>query len=289
MKLNFKSPRDFINPLLSKKNNVSSEKFEEFKILFSKYKRDIDAQHAGKQSEPNIVTNVLKPFVDALGYETNSHSQKGQSGIDLSILKDNKPAVIFEVKKYKSSDMISCNNLNTKAFHEAVLYFMREREKGNSALYHIIITDFYDWFVFDAKDFDRYFWNDNTIRKLFNIHINPSLLDNKTGDFYKSLSKAIGNIKTDFFEDEIIDCAYFEVISKKNERELLAIYKLLSPDSLLKEFNPNDANSLNREFYNELLYILGLEELKNGGNKIIGRSKNIQGGVERFLKILAIS
>ena len=50
-----------------------------------------------------------------------------------------------------------------------------------------------------------------------------------------------------------------------------AIYKLLSPDCLLKQFNPNDANSLNRGFYNELLYILGLEETKQGGKKLIGR------------------
>ena len=56
------------------------------------------------------------------------------------------------------------------------------------------------------------------------------------------------------------------------------LYKLLSADCLLKEFNPNDANSLNREFYAELLYILGLEESKDGGKKVIGIAKNPQNG-----------
>jgi len=38
---------------------------------------------------------------------------------------------------------------------------------------------------------------------------------------------------------------------------------------LLKEFNSNDANSLNRDFYVELLYILGLDDVKNGGKRLI--------------------
>ena len=56
------------------------------------------------------------------------------------------------------------------------------------------------------------------------------------------------------------------------------IYKLLSSDTLLKEFNPNDANSLNKDFYNELLYILGLEEKKDKSKKLIQRASNPQAG-----------
>ena len=63
------------------------------------------------------------------------------------------------------------------------------------------------------------------------------------------------------------------------------LYKLLSADCLLKEFNPNDANSLNREFYAELLYILGLEESKDGGKKVIGKTKNRK--MARYMKISA--
>jgi hypothetical protein len=34
----------------------------------------------------------------------------------------------------------------------------------------------------------------------------------------------------------------------------------------------NDSNALNKQFYDELLYILGLEEVKEGGKKIIDRA-----------------
>lgn len=40
---------------------------------------------------------------------------------------------------------------------------------------------------------------------------------------------------------------------------------------LLKESFANDSNSLNRGFYNELLYILGLEEVKQKSARYIQR------------------
>lgn len=277
MKLDIKKPRDFINPLLSKKS-VAQSKFEQFKIDFSTFKNEIDNQHAAKQTESNIVTNTLKPFIEALGYKCNSYSQNGQSGIDLAILSHISPAVIFESKKDSSNDMITPDKPNTKALQEAVLYFMRERDKGNQAIFHIVITDFYGWYIFDAKEFDRLFWADKTIHKLFNTFKNPSLLGSTTQSFYDALQREIEKLKKDLIEDESMACAFFNIRLSYSEKELLAIYKLLSPDSLLKEFDPNDANSLNREFYNELLYILGLEETKDEGKKVIRRAIATQYG-----------
>lgn len=277
MKLNIKKVRDFINPLLSKKS-IEKEKFEKFKGNLSNYIREIEIQHATKQAEPNIVTNALKPFVESLGHETNAYSQSGQSGIDLAILKDYKPAVIFEAKVYQSGGMITQNNLNKKAFHEAVLYFMRERDRGNVSIFHIVITDFFNWFVFDAKDFEAHFWKNKTFKKLFDNYKNPSILGDGTADFYSSLEKELPKYMFDLIDAMPIDCAHFNLKEPQNDKNLIAIYKLLSSDTLLKEFNPNDANSLNREFYNELLYILGLEEEKVGGKKLISRAKNPQNG-----------
>ncbi|MCL2308892.1 MAG: hypothetical protein FWC42_01260 [Proteobacteria bacterium] len=156
MKLIVKKPREFINPLLSKKS-VSPASFETFKAHYAKYCEAIETQRASKQSEPNIVSSALKPFIDAIGFTSNAYTQTGQSGIALAILHNGVPAVIFEVKKHGSPEMISAANVNTKAFQEAVLYFMRERANGNQNIFHVIITDFYNWFVFDAEDFDRLF------------------------------------------------------------------------------------------------------------------------------------
>ena len=132
--------------------------------------------------------------------------------------------------------------------------------------------------MFDAKDFDRHFWRNATIKKLYDAYTSKSLLGDTTGEFYLALERELPKLKKDLLDPEEIACAHFNIQLPANEKELTAIYKLLSADCLLKEFNPNDANNLNREFYAELLYILGLEESKDGGKKVIGKAKNPQNG-----------
>lgn len=290
MELNTKTARDFINPLLSKKN-IDNSSFEAFKLAFEAYKKDIKHQHVSSQTEPNIVSNTLKPFIESFAYNAQSTSQKGQSGIDLTIQNNGKTAVLIEAKKANSKEMITTTNPNQKALHEAVLYFMRERDAGNDNLCHIIITDFYNWFIFDAKEFEMLFWQNNNINKLFLAHNDPdSLFGKNTSAFYDAMAIEIPKLKADLITDESMKCAYFNVEQKFTNKELIALYKLLSADTLLKQFNPNDANALNRDFYNELLYILGLEEIKDGSKKVIACAKAKQQGtfyqnIEHKLKL----
>ena len=278
LKAKILKPSDFINPLLSKKK-IDNSKFENFKTVLEKYTSNIKSQHSTKQSEPNIVANALKPFFEELNFNAQSFSQKGQSGIDLAIMKDFKPCVILEAKKHNDTDMINKENLHKKSLYESILYFLRERDEGNKEIFHIIITDFYSWFIFDAKDFDRLFWQNSSIKKIYKNYKNPNLLGNNTKDFYEDIEKELNkNFMENLFDDKEIPCAYFNLLEPKNEKDLQNIYKLLSSDTLLKEFNPNDANSLNKDFYNELLYILGLEEKKDKSKKLIQRASNPQAG-----------
>jgi hypothetical protein len=61
---------------------------------------------------------------------------------------------------------------------------------------------------------------------------------------------------------------------KGEDNKLISLYKLLSPSHLLKLPFANDSNSLNQNFYSELLYIMGLCEDKENGKKVIVRNKN---------------
>ena len=60
---------------------------------------------------------------------------------------------------------------------------------------------------------------------------------------------------------------------KKDDNKLIALFKLLSPEHLLKLPFANDSNSLDKKFYSELLHIIGLTETKDGGKKVIQRNK----------------
>ena len=270
--LEVKKPRQFITPLLSKKS-ITTREIERFNDATQQYLTELEAQRIAKQSEPNIVSNALKPYFENLDYVAQSYSQKGQSGMDLALMLEHSPSVIIEAKVYESSAMITKGDINKKALHEAILYFMRERHNGNKTLYHIVITDFYNWFVFDAKDFETLFWKNKSIKKIFDSVKDPSVLGSRTEDFYEMVSAHIADMKENLLDDKVIECAYFDLREKRSDKQNIALYKLLSKDTLLKKFNPNDANTLNKAFYAELLYLLGLEEVKSGGKKLIQRAK----------------
>ena len=63
-------------------------------------------------------------------------------------------------------------------------------------------------------------------------------------------------------------------ISDLKQKEIVNIYKLFSDVHLLGKSFGNDSNQLNKAFYNELLHIIGLEEIKESGKKLIQRKKD---------------
>ncbi len=64
------------------------------------------------------------------------------------------------------------------------------------------------------------------------------------------------------------------------------IFKALNREFLLDEFSPNDANVLNERFYRELLYIMGLDEFKEGKNILIKPSKESKDGQNTFYHLI---
>ena len=136
MKVSIQKPRNFINPLLSRKA-VNAEKFNAFKLALEHYKKSLADQISTKQTEPNIVTNTLKPFLDSFGFLSEAYSQKGQISIDLAVIQNSKPLVIIEAKMPNSADMILAHDLHKKSFFQAIMYFMNERAKHNTSLFHL--------------------------------------------------------------------------------------------------------------------------------------------------------
>ena len=213
---------------------------------------------------------------------------------------DTKPAVIIEAKSpTNTAEMFSDKNENCKALQECVYYFMQEAvTAGNREIQHIIITNYDDWYIFDARDF-VFFLEDKAFVEDFKKFESKQLLLTKTSDFYSELAKpeiekwrASKNICVTHFAPRDFDFSQnLTPVSKqpvasspsrrgeeeKSEIEkynaLRALYKVLSPEHLLRKNFANDANSLDQNFYEELLYIMGLEEVKSGGKKIIQRRK----------------
>ncbi|HDV6578689.1 TPA: class I SAM-dependent DNA methyltransferase [Campylobacter lari] len=265
--------KDFFNPYYRKKQ-ITQNEFDTFCKALTQYIERLESSQS--ENEDYLVANALSPFLTMLNFKTHIKTkQKGKSEIDLAIAKDEFSKdleVLIEAKKPNSKEFITHTKPNSKALHEAILYYFRNREHSFS-LKFIIITDFYKFYIFQASEFEELFYKNTSFKKLFEEFQSPnSLFKGNTDEFYKEASKLIENSK-ESLKGFFIDLAFLKDKQKSNFKNLASIFKTFHRDFLLNEFSPNDANSLNNAFYKELLYILGLSESKQLSKFIITQSE----------------
>ncbi|ENN5834443.1 class I SAM-dependent DNA methyltransferase [Campylobacter lari] len=265
--------KDFFNPYYRKKQ-ITQNEFDTFSKALTQYLERLESSQS--ENEDYLVANALSPFLTTLNFKTHIKTkQKGKSEIDLAIAKDELSKdleVLIEAKRPNSKEFITHAKPNSKALHEAILYYFRNREHSFS-LKFIIITDFYKFYIFKASEFEELFYKNTSFKKLFEEFQSPnSLFKGNTDEFYKEASKLIENSK-ESLKGFFIDLAFLKDKQKSNFKNLASIFKTFHRDFLLNEFSPNDANSLNNAFYKELLYILGLSESKQLSKFIITQSE----------------
>ena len=277
MKLVIKSPKNAINTL-SRQKSLRSE-IDVFKLnLIALLDKISIIENRPKDESEEHLKNDLRDFLRDTYYR-DSHAINTKDKKDLVIHLDkttnSEVGVIIEAKRPNNiSEMITAESPNKKALHELILYYVDERNKvGNFQLKQLIITNINEWFIIDVNYFDKYIYDNAQIKKLYQTKTNDS---KNNPFFYQEIEKIVAKI------DAEIPCIYFDIRnyntilrSDNNEQdgELVALYKIFSPQYLLKIVPPNDSNSLNEQFYKELLHIIGLEEAKENGKNIIRRKK----------------
>jgi adenine-specific DNA-methyltransferase len=224
--------------------------------------------------------NIISEFLKNTYYSPNNYiNTKGRSDLVIHNGKDSNSTVgvLFEVKKPgNKSEMPTCKDINTKAFHELILYYLRERiTNKNIEIKYLVITNIFEWFIFNANDFEKLFSSDKNLVKQFIDFEEGRLSGTNTDFFYKSIAEPFCNNLESPISVTHFDIRDFETTIKNSDREddnkLIGLYKILSPEHLLKLPFANDSNNLDKTFYNELLHIIGLEETKAGSKKLIGR------------------
>lgn len=183
--------------------------------------------------------------------------------------------------KTKGEQMLTQEKINVKAFQEMVLYYMRERiTHKNLEIKYLIATNINEWFLFDANIFEKHFAHNKSFVKQFSDFEEGRLSGKTTDFFYKEIAEPFIEKITQEIEFTYFDIREYEKPLRNNDKEddkkLIALYKLLSPEHLLKLPFTNDSNTLDKRFYGELLHIIGLVETKEGSKKIIERNKEGQ-------------
>ncbi|GHP21678.1 type II restriction endonuclease [Helicobacter pylori] len=250
--------KDFIkkyNPQEPKKETIENFEKEINSLLENAKRQD------GEEFQKNEINSFLK---NTYGYHCNTYEK-----VDSAIYVDGEAWVLIEVKALNNKNEFPKNRENplSKAFCQMVFYFLKEIENNNS-LKHAIICNAHEFFLFDCKDFCALFQNDKEIKQLHKNCASNEGTDTKTKRFYSDLEEYL---KKDF-EGEL-RYTHFNLISYDSKEELPLIYQVLSHEVLLKQKKALDANTLNKDFYEELLYILGLEEQNDKGKILIKPSR----------------
>ncbi|GAA7485635.1 class I SAM-dependent DNA methyltransferase [Helicobacter pylori] len=251
--------KDFI-----KKHNPQEPKKE----TIENFEKEINSllENAPKRNDEEFQKNEINKFLGkTYGYDCNTHEK-----VDSAIYVDGKAWVLIEVKALNNRNEFPKNRENplSKAFCQMVLYFLKETEENNS-LKHAIICNMHEFFLFDCRDFCALFQNDKRITDFYKYCAKKEGTDPSTKRFYSDLEEYL---KKDFQGE--LRYTYFNL--SDDFKELPLIYQVLSQEVLLKQKKTLDANTLNKDFYEELLYILGLEEQNDKGKILIkpSRTKN---------------
>ncbi|TPH53029.1 class I SAM-dependent DNA methyltransferase [Helicobacter pylori] len=257
--------KDFI-----KKHNPQEPKKE----TIENFEKEINSllENAPRQDDEEFQKNEINKFLkNAYGYECNTRKK-----VDSAIYVDGEVRVLIEVKALNNKTEFPKNRENplSKAFCQMVLYFLEETEENNS-LKHAIICNAHEFFLFDCKDL-LFLKEDKRIKKFYKNYDKKEGTDSSKPKFYEDLEQYL---KEDF-QGEL---PYTHFNLSDDFKELPLIYQVLSHEVLLKQKKTLDANTLNKDFYEELLYILGLEE-QNEKGKILIKPSHTQNSLSDALK-----
>jgi type II restriction/modification system DNA methylase subunit YeeA len=266
-------PRKALNKafLKVKPNRTEIEGFKTNLITLLDRTNDTESEEFHK----NLVSDFLK---DTYYKQNHFINTKGRN--DLVIHNgqnaNSTVGVILEAKKpTNKAEMITTKRLNAKAFQELVLYYLRERiTHKNLEVKHLVATNINEWFIFDEHLFERLFAQNKTFVRQFESFE----ASKKTTDvFYKEIAEPFIDSITSEIEFTYFNIQDFQKpirnTDKADDNSLIALFKLLSPEHLLKLPFTNDSNNLDKRFYSELLHIIGLTETKEGSKKLIERNK----------------
>ncbi|TXF77784.1 Eco57I restriction-modification methylase domain-containing protein [Chryseobacterium sp.] len=275
MKKNQLQPQKALNPAYKKFNPLQNN-VDEFVTKLEDCIKAIQLVDDKKESEEHLKSPIRK-FLSSTFYSENEINTRERIDLAVYLGKDasSDVGIIIEAKKPSNkSEFPTVNKLNSKAFQEILLYYLRERvDYKNNNIKHLIITNGFEWFFFKAEDFYALFYKNKELLKEYG-RFRDGLKDTSLNElFYKEIAHKHIVAVEDSMPFVHLDFRK-EKAAELKSKDLVNIYKLFSDVHLLGKSFGNDSNQLNKAFYNELLHIIGLEEVKENGKKLIQRKKD---------------
>jgi len=159
--------------------------------------------------------------------------------------------------------------INTKGRNDLVIHNGKESRDSVGVILEVKKPSNKSEFIFDGNIFERLFAQNQELVRQFNDFETGRLTGKTTDFFYKQIGEPFLNSILDSLTYTYFDLREYSQTILEDEHNLISLYKIFSPEHLLKLPFANDSNSLDKNFYSELLHIIGLTERKEGGTKLI--------------------
>lgn len=226
------------------------------------------AEDLTKTANERQVEQAVESFFQQLGFKSGEViAQDDKIDLALHSLKLGYNRSIIEVKSQTNkTEFLSVDNANKKALYELILYFYREVAKGNLYVHNLIATNGTEWFIFDSKSFYTKLVSGCSLYKEFE-NLTQFADYSKSSTFYDKAKEYLDEM------DIVLPCIYVDLFKykKPSATQIQALYKLFSRQNLLNDevYVEHDVNDINQRFYDELLYIMGLQEVERSGKRVI--------------------
>ena len=275
MNSNQLDPQKALNPAYKKFTPLKKD-VDDFAKELEKCISAINVIDSKGESEEHLKSPITK-FLSSTFYKDNEINTRERIDLAIYLGADSSSdiGVLLEAKKPSNkSEFPKKEKLNCKAIQELLLYYLKERiDYKNNNIKHLVITNGFEWYFFKAEDFyDTFYKNKELVKeygqfrdKLKDSSKNELFYDEIAKKYIAKVENQIPFVYVDFKNKSISDL---------KQKEIVNIYKLFSDVHLLGKSFGNDSNQLNKAFYNELLHIIGLEEIKESGKKLIQRKKD---------------
>jgi adenine-specific DNA-methyltransferase len=248
----------------------------EFRKQLAELLKHLDPTQREKHGEKHITAFLEQATGPSLHAEASARYVNSKGNRDLVLHFGDSAAspvgVLVEVKGNKNTtEMLAPGDLNRKAFQELIYYYCEDEATGEAAeLSRLVVTTGFDWYIFDARDFYRLFIKDKAFHGLFEKFKKGALPGTTTDYFYKNVAgEQLKKL------NESLQATHVTLTpgASLTDTEITNLWRIFGPAYLLKEYPSTrpDANTLNQEFYSELLYLMGLREQEQDGVRKIGR------------------
>lgn len=260
------------------KDPITQDEARNFKDNLKYFFANINTSESEEFNKNLIIKFLNNAYYAKQGYMVNTYHDTDLAIYEKNVEGREKPVVLFEFKGPEKPDMITKESFQSKAMYQLIYYYLQEEiANENHNITFLIITDCKQFFLFEKKTFYNLFAKDKQLVK----DIRKAIATNSDTQYIynKIIAPVVAKV-----EDKMT-CTYMRLWDLKKEAEnenatvsqkLIAYYKLLSPVHLLCLPFKSDHNRLDRKFYKELLYIMGLEEVTENKQKIIKRLKEGQ-------------